>query len=78
MNSSQTIENTEESKDQNLSSTANAPIDTAETESIHERQESSPEYEDVEETALIHDRSMDMLTFLRELIHTYKYVPTCC
>lgn len=57
MNSSQTIEDTEESKDPNLASTANASIDTAETESIHERQESLPEYEDVEETASIHDRT---------------------
>lgn len=62
MNSSQAIEDTEESKDQNLTSTTNAPIDTAETESIHERQESLPEYEDVDETALIHDRSTDMLS----------------
>ncbi|KYN05514.1 Lateral signaling target protein 2 like protein [Cyphomyrmex costatus] len=57
MNSSQAIEDTEESKEQNLSSTANAPIDTAETGSIHERQEPLPEYEDVEETTLIHDRT---------------------
>lgn len=57
MNSSQAIEDTEESKDQNLASTVNAPIDTAETGSIHERQESLPEYEDVEETAMIHDRT---------------------
>ncbi|KYN41801.1 Lateral signaling target protein 2 like protein [Trachymyrmex septentrionalis] len=57
MNSSQAIEDTEESKEQNVSSTANASIDTAETESIHERQESLPEYEDVEETTLIHDRT---------------------
>jgi len=63
MNSSQAIEDTEESKEQNVSSTVNASIDTAETESIHERQESLPEYEDVEETTLIHDRSMNLLTF---------------
>lgn len=63
MNSSQAIEDTEESKEQNVSSTANAPIDTTETGSIHERQESLPEYEDVEETTLIHDRSTNMLTF---------------
>ena len=63
MNSSQAIEDTEESKEQNVSSTANASIDMTETESIHERQESLPEYEDVEETTLIHDRSMNLLTF---------------
>ncbi|XP_011877931.1 PREDICTED: lateral signaling target protein 2 homolog [Vollenhovia emeryi] len=56
MNSSQAIEDVEESKDQVLASTVNAPIDTAETESIHERQESLPEYEDVDETAVINDR----------------------
>ncbi|XP_012521859.2 lateral signaling target protein 2 homolog [Monomorium pharaonis] len=57
MNSSQTIEGTEESKDPNLTSTVNASIDTTETESIHERQESLPEYEDVDETTSIHDRT---------------------
>lgn len=62
MNSSQTIEDTEKLKDENLASTADTPIDTTETESIHERQESSPEYEDVEETVLIRDRSTDTLT----------------
>jgi len=58
MNSSQAVEDTEESKDQNSASTANA-IDTTETRSILERQESLPEYEDVEETAL-HDRSTEI------------------
>lgn len=72
MNSSQAVEDTEESKDENLASPADASIDTAETGSIHERQESLPEYEDVEETE-VHDRSTDVLTFsLREfyLINT--------
>lgn len=63
MNSSQAIEDIEEPKDQNLASTVNAPVDTAETESIHERQESLPEYEDIEENILIHDRSTDILIF---------------
>jgi len=62
MNSSQTIEDTEKLKDQNLASTTNTPIDTTETESVHERQESLPEYEDIEETTLIRDRSTDTLT----------------
>ncbi|TGZ49204.1 lateral signaling target protein 2 homolog [Temnothorax longispinosus] len=58
MNSSQTVEDTEESNTQNLASVANAPLDTTETESIHERQESLPEYENVEETTSNeHDRS---------------------
>ncbi|KAL0121169.1 hypothetical protein PUN28_008682 [Cardiocondyla obscurior] len=57
MNSSQTVEDTEESKDQTLASTVNTPIDTTETESIHERQESLPEYEDADETTSIHDRT---------------------
>lgn len=63
MNSSQTIEDMEEPKDQNLAST-DASVDTAETESIHERQESLPEYEDIDENVLIHDRSMLILSFL--------------
>ncbi|KAL6434922.1 hypothetical protein ACFW04_005232 [Cataglyphis niger] len=60
MNSSQIIEDTEGSKDENSVSTNQSTIvssDTAETGSIHERQESLPEYEDAEETALTHDRT---------------------
>lgn len=64
MNSSQVIEDTEEPKDQNLTSTVNPPVDTTETESINERQESLPEYEDIDENVLIHDRSMLLLLFL--------------
>ncbi|XP_029173583.1 lateral signaling target protein 2 homolog [Nylanderia fulva] len=60
MNSSQIIEDTEGSKDESSASTNQStivPSDTTETGSLHERQESLPEYEDVEETALIHDRT---------------------
>ncbi|RLU27045.1 hypothetical protein DMN91_000844 [Ooceraea biroi] len=60
MNSSQMMEEDDGSKDPNSVSTnqsADSPSDTAETESIHERQEPLPEYEDVEETALTHDRA---------------------
>lgn len=62
MNSSQIIEDIEGSKDENSVSTNQStivPSDTTETGSIHERQESLPEYEDAEETALTHDRSTD-------------------
>lgn len=66
MNSSQMIEELE-SKDQNLVSTnqsTNTLNDIAETGSNHDRQE-PPEYEDnVEETALTHDRSMIMFSLL--------------
>lgn len=64
MNSSQAIEDTEEPKDQNLAPTVNASVDTTETESIHERQESLPEYDDIDENVLIHDRSMLLFSFL--------------
>ncbi|XP_029678817.1 lateral signaling target protein 2 homolog isoform X2 [Formica exsecta] len=60
MNSSQIIEDTEGSKDESSVSTNQSTIvssDTTETGSIHERQESLPEYEDAEETALTHDRT---------------------
>ncbi|XP_072749970.1 lateral signaling target protein 2 homolog [Anoplolepis gracilipes] len=60
MNSSQVMEDTEESKNESSISTEQStivPDDTTESESIHERQESLPEYEDVEETALTHDRT---------------------
>lgn len=60
MNSSQIVEDTEGSKDESSASTNQSTVasnDTTETESIHERQEPLPEYEDVEETALTHDRS---------------------
>lgn len=63
MNSSQIVEDTEESKDESSASMNQStivPNDTTETESIHERQESLPEYEDVEETALTHDRSTNI------------------
>ncbi|XP_070160691.1 lateral signaling target protein 2 homolog [Polyergus mexicanus] len=61
MNSSQIIEDTEGSKDESRSVSTNQSTivssDTTETGSIHERQESLPEYEDAEETALTHDRT---------------------
>ncbi|XP_012215295.1 lateral signaling target protein 2 homolog [Linepithema humile] len=60
MNSSQMIEDAEGSKDQSPNSTnqsINAPLDTVETGSIHERQDSLAEYEDMDETALTHDRT---------------------
>jgi len=63
MNSSQMIEDAEGSKDQSSTSinqSTNAPLDTIETGSIHERQESLAEYEDMDETALTHDRSMNI------------------
>lgn len=66
MNSSQMIEDGEESKDQNSNSTnqsANTPLDTEETGSIHERPESLAEYEDMDETALTHDRSTNILSY---------------
>ncbi|KAL6262012.1 hypothetical protein P5V15_007101 [Pogonomyrmex californicus] len=56
MNSSQAAEDTEGSKNQNLASIANTPTNMVETENIYERQEALPEYEDVEETAVIQDR----------------------
>jgi len=59
MNSSQMMEEDDGPKDPNSASanqSADSPGDMAETESIHERHEPLPEYEDVEETALTHDR----------------------
>ncbi|XP_011648368.1 lateral signaling target protein 2 homolog [Pogonomyrmex barbatus] len=56
MNSSQAAEDTEGSKNQNLASIINTPTNMVETENIYERQEALPEYEDVEETAVIQDR----------------------
>jgi len=59
MNSSQMMEEDDGPKDPNSASanqSADSPGDMVETESIHERHEPLPEYEDVEETALTHDR----------------------
>lgn len=60
MNSSQIVEDTEGSKDESSGSTNQptvVPNDLTEPENIHERQEPLPEYEDMEETALTHDRT---------------------
>lgn len=66
MNSSQMMEEDDGSKDPSSTCTdqpADQPNDDAveTTGDVHERQEPLPEYEDVEETALAHDRGTNFV-----------------